>query len=84
MVVINYAVLAPIWTRIGLSCVTFREESEHDTPGTQFGGDQKHELLMTWTAMAPICLKIHVSCIRFREESEYDTPSAQVWTSYPN
>ena len=34
--VIKQALLAPIWTRIGVPCIVFREESDGDTPGAQF------------------------------------------------
>ena len=33
---IKQAPMAPIWARIGLSYIVFREESEHGTPGAQF------------------------------------------------
>ena len=78
------ALLAPIWTRIGVPYIVWSGESDYDTPGAQFcekttKNEQKHELLMKWVAVAPIWLKICVSCIVFREESEYDTPGAQFW-----
>ena len=34
--VIKRAPVAPIWTRIGVPCIVFREESEYGTPGAQF------------------------------------------------
>ena len=34
--VIKQAPVAPIWTRIGVPCIVFREESEYGTPGAQF------------------------------------------------
>ena len=78
----KWAAVAPIWTKLGLSCIVFCGESDYDTPGAQFcekttKNEQKHELLMKWVAVAPIWLKICVCCSVFREESEYDTPGAQ-------
>ena len=32
----KWAAVAPIWTRIGVPCIVFREESEYGTPGAQF------------------------------------------------
>ena len=34
--VIKQALLAPIWTRIGVPYIVFREESDGDIPGAQF------------------------------------------------
>ena len=36
MVVIKQAPVAPIWTRIGVPYIVFREESDGDIPGAQF------------------------------------------------
>ena len=35
-VLIKQAPVAPIWARIGLSYIAFREASEYGTPGAQF------------------------------------------------
>ena len=35
-VLMKQAPVAPIWARIGLSYIVFREESEYGTPGAQF------------------------------------------------
>ena len=80
--VMKQALLAPIWTRIGVPYIVWSGESDYDTPGAQFcekttKNEQKHELLMKWVAVAPIWLRICVSCIIFRTESGYDTPGAQ-------
>ena len=32
----KWAAMAPIWLRIGVSSIVFREESEYGTPGAQF------------------------------------------------
>ena len=34
--VIKQALLAPIWTRIGVPYIVFREESDGDSPGALF------------------------------------------------
>ena len=34
--IIKGAAVAPIWLKIGVPCIFFREESEYDTPGAQF------------------------------------------------
>ena len=33
---VKQALLAPIWTRIGVPYIIFREESDGDIPGAQF------------------------------------------------
>ena len=73
---------APIWTRVGVPYIIFREESEYETPGAQFWAkttkvNKIRKLFMKRVAVAPIWLRIYVFCIIFREESEYDHPGAQ-------
>ena len=79
---IKRILMAPIWTRVGVPYIIFREESEYETPGAQFWAkttklNKIRKLLMKRVAVAPIWLKICVSCTIFREESEYGIPGAQ-------